>query len=217
MAVANIHFASAMPHAKYNKSPWDTISIFHWWFNGHFPCEPWLTSSPQFCSSLCSRREYSQVRGTGIFYRPDILSVAQTPQVSKHWPQPVDWPHTFFNSCQSPDRRHVGPLYRLSNATTQSTRHLQEYWQYNYTTHFQVQHGTTLTSYWHRKRHPLPWKNCTTILLPLHSSTSVSRHPQLRTGGSGWSTAFHLLCLQSFTVHMPLLMATSTFGLGRRY
>ena len=48
----------------------------------------------------------------------------------------------------------------------------------------------------------------TTVLWPLYRSTCVSRHLQLRTGG--------YLLVQSFTVCMPLLIATSTFGLGRR-
>ena len=48
--------------------------------------------------------------------------------------------------------------------------------------------------------------NQTPVLRPLYRSTCVSRHLQLRTGWFCW--------LQSFTVHMPLLMATSAIGLG---
>jgi len=45
----------------------------------------------------------------------------------------------------------------------------------------------------------------TIILQPLNRTTCVNRHPQLRTAG---------FCEQSFTVCMPLVTATSTFGLG---
>ena len=44
-------------------------------------------------------------------------------------------------------------------------------------------------------------------LWPLYALTCVSRHLQLRTGG--------FLLVQSFTAHMLLLTATSTFQLGR--
>jgi len=45
------------------------------------------------------------------------------------------------------------------------------------------------------------------VLWPLYSSTCVSKHLQLRTAEFCWC---------SFTAHMPLLMATSMFGLERR-
>jgi len=48
----------------------------------------------------------------------------------------------------------------------------------------------------------------TTILWPLHRSTYVSWLPQLR--------KWKILLEQSFTDHMLLLKATSTFGLERR-
>ena len=43
-------------------------------------------------------------------------------------------------------------------------------------------------------------------LRPLYRSTCVSRHLQLKTGG--------ILSVQSFTARMPLLTATSVFGIG---
>ena len=49
----------------------------------------------------------------------------------------------------------------------------------------------------------------TIVLQPLCRSTCVSQHLQLRTGGFCW-------CFLSFTASMPLVMATSAFGLGRR-
>jgi len=46
-----------------------------------------------------------------------------------------------------------------------------------------------------------------TVLQPLYLSICVSCHPWLSSGGF-W---------QSYTIYMPLLIATSIFGLGRRH
>jgi len=47
----------------------------------------------------------------------------------------------------------------------------------------------------------------TLVLQPLYRSTCISRHSQLRTKGFCWC---------SLTARMPLLMAISTLGLGRK-
>jgi len=52
------------------------------------------------------------------------------------------------------------------------------------------------------------------VLRPLHMSKCVCRHLQLRTWGSYWS--FTWGSYWSFTPRIPLLVATSAFGLGRR-
>jgi len=57
--------------------------------------------------------------------------------------------------------------------------------------------------------HPNTRFTTTTILRQLYRTTSISRHPSLRTGV--------ILLDQSFTAHKPLLMATSAFRLGRKH
>jgi len=48
----------------------------------------------------------------------------------------------------------------------------------------------------------------TTTFMAIIQDNLVSRHPEFRIGGFCWS---------SFTAHLPLLIATSVFGVGRRH
>ena len=60
----------------------------------------------------------------------------------------------------------------------------------------------------------LPLDHCslcylvTSTFMAIIQDNLFSRHPEFRTGGFCWS---------SFTVHLPLLIATSVFGVGRRH
>jgi len=103
-----------------------------------FPVQHGLAVFPSIVASIYSRREPSEVSGTG-FYRPDVLP-ATKPTVSKHRSihkqqiQPVAWPHTFLIRHYMTDEMSVGLntiIWRQTLLQCQSLspyHHGQEQW-----------------------------------------------------------------------------------------
>ena len=65
-------------------------------FNSHFPRKPGSLSNPLVSSSTFSGREPLRFFRSGCCSCHSANSVASTEGNSKHWSQPVAWPHPFF-------------------------------------------------------------------------------------------------------------------------